>query len=151
MLQCFPIKPSWQPIVQIPLTWSHGLLFKQWPLQRSLQFTPKWPREHSDFQKNEKKYVINNKHFYYWFWDMIYNKRMWYICWQFQYTFATIRVGISRVTSSITMTSLFVTWKVVQTMTTTVVHTVISIGPVITFYNIPITHSVTDYINTKNK
>lgn len=35
-----PRYPSWQPLEQYPLTKSHGLSFIQWPLQRSLQFSP---------------------------------------------------------------------------------------------------------------
>lgn len=49
-----------------------------------------------------------------------------------KHTSAAVTISISRVTSSVANTSLFVTWSVVQTVTTTVVNTVVSIGPVIT-------------------
>lgn len=48
-------------------------------------------------------------------------------------TLATVVVGISRVTSPVTVTSLFVTRKVVQTVTTTVVDIIVFIGSVFTF------------------
>lgn len=54
----------------------------------------------------------------------------------YEYTFGALRVCISRTTSLVTLPSLFVTWKVVQTVTTTVVDTVVPIGPVITICNI---------------
>lgn len=40
VLHRVPRYPSWQPLEQYPLTKSHGLSFIQWPLQRSLQFSP---------------------------------------------------------------------------------------------------------------
>lgn len=40
VLHRIPRYPSWQPLEQYPLTKSHGLSFIQWPLQRSLQFSP---------------------------------------------------------------------------------------------------------------
>lgn len=52
-----------------------------------------------------------------------------------QFTFATVRVSISRVTSFVTLTSLFVTCGVVQTVTTTAVDTVIAIGTANTLCN----------------
>lgn len=53
----------------------------------------------------------------------------------FIFTFVTVDINISRVTAPVTVSSLFVTWKVIQTVTTTVADTVISKGPVITTYN----------------
>lgn len=50
-----------------------------------------------------------------------------------QFTFATVIVSISWVTSPVTVTSLFVTRKVVQTVTTTVVDIIVFIGSVFTF------------------
>lgn len=49
-------------------------------------------------------------------------------------TFATVAVGISRVTSPVTAASLSVTWIVVQTLTTAVFDTIISIRPISTNY-----------------
>lgn len=54
---------------------------------------------------------------------------------QYEYTLAAEIVCISRVTSFITMTSLFVTCRVVLTVTTTVVDTVISKAANITLCN----------------
>lgn len=51
------------------------------------------------------------------------------------FTFAAVIAGISQVTSLVTLPSLFVTWIVVQTVTTTFVDTVISIGTVNTLCN----------------
>lgn len=50
-------------------------------------------------------------------------------------TFAAVTVGISRVTSIIAMTSHFITWRSIQTSSTTIVRAVISEGSVITPYN----------------
>lgn len=50
-------------------------------------------------------------------------------------TFTTENVVISRFTSFVTVTSLFITWRVIQTVTTTVVDTTITIGPDFTLYN----------------
>lgn len=55
---------------------------------------------------------------------------------QYEYTLAAVIICISRGTSPVTVSSLFVTWISIKTVTTTVVHTVISIGVVITLYNI---------------
>lgn len=44
---CDPVYPSRQPLLHIPLTWSHGSFFTQLPLQRSLQPIPKYPGLHS--------------------------------------------------------------------------------------------------------
>ena len=44
------------------------------------------------------------------------------------------RVNISRVTSSFTVSSLFVTRRAIQTVTTTVVNTVVTICPMLTLY-----------------
>lgn len=52
-----------------------------------------------------------------------------------QFTLATVIISISRVTPPVTVTSLFVTWRVVQTLTTTVVDTVIAIGTANTLCN----------------
>lgn len=61
------------------------------------------------------------------------NQNMYaFIC---KLTFATVTVSKPRVATLITVTSLLVTWRVVQTVTTTVVCTIISIGTLITFYN----------------
>lgn len=46
-------------------------------------------------------------------------------------TFATELTGVTRNASFITVTSLFVTWRVVETVSAKVVHTIISMGPVI--------------------
>lgn len=54
---------------------------------------------------------------------------------QQQSTSATVAVDISRVTSPITVTTLFVTVRTIHTVTTTVVDTIISIRPIITNYN----------------
>lgn len=51
------------------------------------------------------------------------------------HTFAAVIVFISRVTSTVTMSSLIVPWRVVQTVSTTAVDTVIYICPVITLCN----------------
>lgn len=50
-----------------------------------------------------------------------------------EHTPATVAVGISRVTPIVTVTRLFVTWRVVHTVTTAVVDTGITIGTVNTF------------------
>lgn len=55
---------------------------------------------------------------------------------KYEYTLAAVIVCISRVTSFFTVSSLFVTQRVVQTVNTTVVDTLISIGPGITLCNI---------------
>lgn len=47
LLQYVPLKPSWHPFIHTPLTWSHGSLLIQCPLQLSLQSTPKCPPVHS--------------------------------------------------------------------------------------------------------
>lgn len=49
-------------------------------------------------------------------------------------TFVALAAGVSMVTSSVTMARLFVTWKVVQTMTTAVVKAVVTIGFVVTLF-----------------
>lgn len=49
-------------------------------------------------------------------------------------TFATVAVGIPRLTSPVTVTSLSVTLRVVQTLTTAVFDTVIPIRPISTNY-----------------
>lgn len=54
---------------------------------------------------------------------------------QYDYTLAAVIVCISRVASPVTCTSLLATWGVVQTMTTTVVNTVVTIGSAITICN----------------
>lgn len=55
-LQNIPMYPSRQPSEHSPLTWSHVLLLIQCPLQRSVQFIPKywygqsiWKQVHSEF------------------------------------------------------------------------------------------------------
>lgn len=53
----------------------------------------------------------------------------------FLLTFFTVIISISLYTSPLTVSRLFVTWSVVQTVATTVVDTVVSIGPVITLCN----------------
>lgn len=53
----------------------------------------------------------------------------------FRFTFATVIITISRVTSHVTVTSPFVTWRVIQAVTTTGFDTVISICTIITTYN----------------
>lgn len=50
-------------------------------------------------------------------------------------TFAAVAVCIPRVTPLVTMPSLFVTQRVIETVVTTVVDTIISVRPVITSYN----------------
>lgn len=52
----------------------------------------------------------------------------------FNITHDTVFACISWITPPVTMTSLFVTWNVVQTMTTTVVDTVIAIGIIVTSF-----------------
>lgn len=52
-----------------------------------------------------------------------------------EYTLVTVGVRISQFTSPVTMTCRFVTWRVVQTVTTAVVDTVISIGTIVTLCN----------------
>lgn len=66
----------------------------------------------------------------------------------YKYTCATGRVCVSRFTSPVTLTSRFVTWRVVQTVTTTVVVTIITIGPFITLCNILYLYEVK---NTRTK
>lgn len=51
-MQFSSIYPSWHPLGHTPLTWSHGSLFSQWPLQIPLQFSPKCPSLHSDLKEN---------------------------------------------------------------------------------------------------
>lgn len=58
LLQRAPIYPSWHPIGQTPLTWSHGSLFVQCPLQRSLQSNPKYPVGHAVFDKKTNTTLI---------------------------------------------------------------------------------------------
>lgn len=48
---------------------------------------------------------------------------------------AAVIACISRVTSIVTVTRLFVTWCVVQTVATTVDDTVVTIGPVVTHFD----------------
>lgn len=50
------------------------------------------------------------------------------------FTFATVALCISRVTSPVTMSSPYVLRRVVQTVSTTVVDTAQTIGPVVTLY-----------------
>lgn len=52
-----------------------------------------------------------------------------------KFTFATVTVSKPRDTTLITVTSLLDTRMVIQTVSTAVVNTVVSIGAVITFYN----------------
>lgn len=47
LLQCVPTKPSRQPPVHSPLTWSHKSLIKQCSLQRLMQPNPNCPAGHS--------------------------------------------------------------------------------------------------------
>ena len=49
-------------------------------------------------------------------------------------TFLAKCVGISRFTSHVTVSSLFVTRRAIQTVTTTVVNTVVTICSIITYY-----------------
>lgn len=53
----------------------------------------------------------------------------------YQNTFSTVTISISLFTSFVTVTSLFVTWRVFQTMTATVVDTAITIGTVNARFN----------------
>lgn len=135
--QRFSIYPSWQPLGHTPLTWSHGSLFLQWPLQCSLQSNPKCTGEHSVQRKMflmfKTCYTIN--------WNLLINVFKVCVCTIKQkkvnnfkalignLTFATVPVSISRFTSPVIVFSLFVTWRVVQTMSTTVVDTLRTIGP----------------------
>lgn len=48
--------------------------------------------------------------------------------------FTTVDIGISRSTSPFTVTTFLITWRVVQTVTSAVTATVITIGTVITLY-----------------
>lgn len=48
-------------------------------------------------------------------------------------TFVAVPFCISRIASLVTISSLFVTWRIIQTVPTAVVDTSISIGPIITF------------------
>lgn len=149
LLQCVPIKPSWHPRGHTPLTWSHGSLFIQCPLHFRLQSIPKYPTKHS-VQKRSHRSVTNLIQQYYQnksFIICIKDRLMMQLNYQTENiltctciytlidkcTFGTFTVSISRFTSSVTMSSLFVTWRVIQTVTITGVNTVISIGPVFTF------------------
>lgn len=49
-------------------------------------------------------------------------------------TLSAVAVGIPRVTPLVTLPSLFVTQRTIQTVTTAIVDTTITIGTVITFY-----------------
>ena len=51
------------------------------------------------------------------------------------FTFVAQCVGMSRFTSHVTVSSLFVTRRIIQTVTATVVDTVVTIGSILTFYN----------------
>lgn len=57
------------------------------------------------------------------------------VCLKYVYTLAAVGVCISRVTTSVTGTGLFITGGAIQTMTATVVHTVITKGFPITLCN----------------
>lgn len=50
----------------------------------------------------------------------------------YEYTFATVSVCVSRITSTVTLTRQFVTGKIITAVTTTVLVTITPIGPVIT-------------------
>lgn len=54
------------------------------------------------------------------------------ICLKYVYTLAAIGVCISRATTPVTGTALFITGGAIQTMTATVVHTVVTKGSTIT-------------------
>lgn len=55
------IYPSRQPLEHSPLTWSHGSLFIQCPLQCLLQFIPKYSGGHSmKRRKNSVRHKCNN-------------------------------------------------------------------------------------------
>lgn len=62
LLQCVPVYPSRQPLRHTPLILSHGLLFKHCPLQRSLQFIPKYPAKQPRLNKScftkKKSYIF---------------------------------------------------------------------------------------------
>lgn len=60
---------------------------------------------------------------------------MLYICLKYVYTLATVGVCISRATTPVTGAALFITGGVIQTMTATVVHTVVTKGSAITLCN----------------
>lgn len=53
----------------------------------------------------------------------------------YEHTVTASSVCISRVTSPVTMTSLFITWKVIQTVSTAVADTLITISSVRTLCN----------------
>lgn len=55
--------------------------------------------------------------------------------WILRLTFVAATISISWFTSPVTVPSLFVTWRVIKTVTTAVVGTVISIGPFNTLCN----------------
>lgn len=50
----------------------------------------------------------------------------------FFFTFAAVVISVTRFAPFVTVASLFVTWSIIQTVTTAIADTVITIGPVIT-------------------
>lgn len=68
-------------------------------------------------------------------WNILLNTLVFYICLKYIYTPAAVGVGISRVTTPVTGTALFITGGAIQTMTATVVHTVVTKGSAITLCN----------------
>lgn len=68
-------------------------------------------------------------------WNILLNTFGFYICLKYVYTLAAVGVCISRVTTPVTCTGLFITGGAIQTMTATVVHTVVTKGSAITLCN----------------
>lgn len=60
-IHSFPKYPSWHPLLHPPLTWSHGSLLIQLPLQILLQSIPKFPGEHPLLKIRYNRYLILNK------------------------------------------------------------------------------------------
>lgn len=133
LLQYSSINPSRHPSGHLPLTWLQCPLFLQWLLQRSLQSSPKYMGVHSKC----------NKPTHYGAYSSLLSLTMHCVrrdiittCFCIvKFTYATVSVCVSRITAPVTLTRQFVTGEIITTVTTTVLVTTITIGPVITFCN----------------